>query len=118
MLAIRSANMHWTNRLLWKFGHFKLKPFTQDEIKSLEEARFVLNKQHLMFPQSLFERKNSIPINRPLDEMSWPTSHNCKAIHRTVPFKMLNLHYNHWEVGQLLKATINPPLEVPPLGSR
>jgi hypothetical protein len=91
---------------------------TQDEIKSLEEARFVLNKQHLMFPQSLFEGKNSIPINRPLDEMSWPTSHNCNAIHRTVPFKMLNLHYNQWEVGQLLETTINPPLEVPPLRSR
>jgi hypothetical protein len=69
-----------------------------------------------MFLQSLFGGENSIPINRPLDEMSWPTSHNGKAIHRTMPFKMLNLHYNRWEVGQLFKTIINPPLEVSPFG--
>jgi hypothetical protein len=33
-----------------------------------------------------------------------------------VLFKMSNLHYNRWEAGQLLKRTINPPLEVPLLG--
>ncbi len=66
-----------------------------------------------MFPQSLFRGESSIPINRPLDEMSWSTSRNGKAIRCTMPFKMLNLHYNQWEVNQLLEGTINPPLEVP-----
>jgi hypothetical protein len=58
--------MHWTNQI-W---------FVQDEIKSLEEARFVLNKGQSIFPQILFEKESSILINRPMDEMSWPTSHN------------------------------------------
>ncbi len=48
--------------------------------------------------------------------MSWPTSRNGKAICHIVPFKMSNLHYNWWEAGQLLEATVNSPLEVPPLG--
>jgi hypothetical protein len=51
-----------------------------------------------------------------MDEMSWPTTRNGTVVCRVVPFKMSNLHYNQWEVGQLLKTTINPPLKVPPLG--
>jgi hypothetical protein len=53
---------------------------TQDEIKSFEEVGFVLNKRQSIFPRSLFERESSIPINRPLDEMLWPTPRNGKAI--------------------------------------
>jgi hypothetical protein len=45
---------------------------TQDEIKSLEEARFVLNKQQPIFLQSLFGRESSNPINRLVDEMCEP----------------------------------------------
>jgi hypothetical protein len=50
-----------------------------------------------------------------MDEMLRPTSRNGKVVCRIVPFKMSNLHYKWWEDGQLLEATINPPLEVPPL---
>jgi hypothetical protein len=50
---------------------------------------FVLNKRQSMFPWSLFERENSIPINKQLDEMLWPTPHNGKAIHCTVPFNCI-----------------------------
>jgi hypothetical protein len=46
--------------------------------------------------------------------MPWPTSCKGKVVYHIVPFKMSNLHYNWWEAGQLLKATISPPLEVPP----
>jgi hypothetical protein len=67
-----------------------------------------------MLLQSLFKKENSIPINRLVHEMSWPTSCNGKAIHRMVPFKMSNLHYNWWEVSRLLEVSISPPLEVPP----
>jgi hypothetical protein len=74
---------------------------------------FVLNRQWPIIPQSLFEKENSVPINRLMDEMSWPTSPNGKVVCCRVPFKMSNLHYNRWEVGQLLEATINPSLEVP-----
>jgi hypothetical protein len=78
-------------------------------------VRFVLNKLHPIFPWSLYGRENSIPINRPMDEMSWPTSHNGgKVVCCIVPFKMSNLHYNQWEVGWLLEAIVNPPLKVPP----
>jgi hypothetical protein len=68
--------------------------FTQDEIKSLEEVRFILNKWQSMFPQSLFKRESSILINKLVDEMLWPTSHNGKFVHSIVLFKMSNLHYN------------------------
>jgi hypothetical protein len=91
--------------------------FMQDEIKFLQEVRFVLNKRQTIFPQSLFGKENSILINRLVDEMSWPTTHNDNVIHQIVPFKMSNLHYNQWEVGhQLFEAIVNPPLEVPLLG--
>jgi hypothetical protein len=83
-------------------------------MKSLEKMRFILNKWQIFFPQSLFEGEISIPINKPMDDMSWPTSHNGKVVHHIVPFKMSNLHYNWWEVGWFFEATINPPLEVPP----
>ncbi len=53
-----------------------------------------MNKRQMIYPQSLFGRDNSIPINRPMDDMSWPTSHNGKVVHRTLPFKMSNLYYN------------------------
>jgi hypothetical protein len=86
---------------------------TIDEIKSLEEVGFVLNKQRSIFPQSLFGGESSIPINRLVDEMSWPTSPNGKVVCRRVPFKMSNLHYNRWEAFNFLKANINPSLEVP-----
>jgi hypothetical protein len=86
---------------------------TIDEIKSLEEVGFVLNKQRLIFPQSLFGGESSIPINRLVDEMLWPTSPNGKVVCRRVPSKMSNLHYNRWEAFNFLKATINPSLEVP-----
>jgi hypothetical protein len=66
-----------------------------------------------MFLWSLFRKENSIPINRLMDEMLWPTSHNGKAICCMVPFKVSNLHYNWWEASWLLEVIINPPLEVP-----
>jgi len=47
-----------------------------------------------------------------MDEMSWLITHNGKVVRWIVPFKMSNLHYNQWEVGWLLEATINPPLKV------
>jgi hypothetical protein len=68
--------------------------FTQDEIKSFEEAGFVLNRQQPIFLQSLFGGEGSIPINRLVDEMLWPTSRNGKVVRHTLPFKMSNLHYN------------------------
>jgi hypothetical protein len=61
---------------------------TQDEIKSFGEARFVLNRQQPIFLRSLFRGENPIPINRLVDEMSWPTSCNGKVVHCIVPFKM------------------------------
>ncbi len=86
---------------------------TIDEIKSLEEVGFVLNRKWPIFLQSLFGGESSILINRIVDEMWWPTSPNGKVVCHKVPFKMSNLHYNRWEAGQLLEATINPSLEVP-----
>jgi hypothetical protein len=83
---------------------------------TFKEVKFVMNKRQPIFPRSLFEGESSIFINRPMDEMSWPTSRNGKVICCTMPFKMSNLHYNWWEFGQLLKAIINSPLEVPPPG--
>jgi hypothetical protein len=68
-------------------------------MNTLEKMKFVLNKQQIFFLQSLFGGENSIPINRPMDDMLWPTSHNGKVVHRIVPFKMSNLHYNWWEAG-------------------
>jgi hypothetical protein len=87
--------------------------FTQDEMKSFEKTKFVLNKRHVIFPQRLFGGESSILINRPMDNMLWPTSHNGKVFHHSMPFKMSNLHHNWWEAGWLFEATINPPLEVP-----
>jgi hypothetical protein len=78
-----------------------------------EEVRIVLCKWQLIFFLSLFGREISILINKLVNEMLWPTTHNGKAICQTMPFKMSNLHYNWWEVGQILEAIINPPLEVP-----
>jgi hypothetical protein len=69
-----------------------------------------------MFFWNLFVGENSIFINRSLDEMLWPTSYNGKDVHRTMLFKMSNLHYNQWEVGRLLEVTVNPPFEGSPLG--
>jgi hypothetical protein len=66
----------------------------------------------LIFLWSLFGGETSIPINRLVDEMSWPTTHNGKVVRWTIPFKMSNLHYNQWEVGWVFEATINPPLKV------
>ncbi len=86
---------------------------TQDEIKFFEEAWFVLNNWQSMFLRSLFKKENFIPINRLMDEMSWPTSHNGKSIRCMVPFKMSNLHYNRWEASRFLEVIINSPLEVP-----
>jgi len=89
----------------------------QDDIKFLEEVRFVLNKRQPICLQNLFGKENSILINRLVDEMSWPMTHNGDVIHQIVPFKMSNLHYNQWEVGhQLFEAIVNLPLEVPRLG--
>ncbi len=48
--------------------------------------------------------------------MSWHTTHNGKTIQLTIPFKMSKQHYNQWEVGRLLEAIVNPPLEVHVLG--
>jgi hypothetical protein len=59
--------------------------------------------------------ENSIPINSLVGEMLWPTSCNGRGVHRIMPFKMSNLHYNRWEVGQFFETIVNPPLEVPPL---
>jgi hypothetical protein len=41
--------------------------------------------------------------------MLWPTTRNGKVVCQIMPFKMSNLHYNWWEVGQLLEEIINPP---------
>ncbi len=60
----------------------------EDEIKFLEEVRFVFNRQQLIFHQCLFKRKTSIPINSQVDEMSCPTSHNGKVVCHIKPFKM------------------------------
>jgi len=73
---------------------------------------FDLNRQHPIFPRSLFGGEIYIPINRLVDEMLWPTSCNGKFVHCIEPFKMSNPHYNLWEVGWLLETTINPPLDV------
>jgi hypothetical protein len=63
---------------------------------------------------SLFRGESSIPINRPVDEMSWPTSCNGKVVHQMVPFKLSNPHYNLWEASWLFEVTINSPLKVSP----
>ncbi len=60
----------------------------------LKKVRFVLNKQQPIYLRSLFKGENFMPINRPMDEMLWPTSRNGKAVCWIMPFKMLNLHYN------------------------
>jgi len=78
----------------------------QDEVKSFEEVRFVLNKWQPIFPQNIFRGENYIPINR---EMLWPITRNGKVVCQIVPFKMSNLRYNQWEVGQFLEEIINPP---------
>jgi hypothetical protein len=49
-----------------------------------------------------------------VDDMSWPTSCNGKAVCWIVPFNMLNLHYNQWEASWILEAIVNSPLGVPP----
>jgi hypothetical protein len=67
---------------------------TRDEIKFFEETGFVLNRRQPIFPRSLFGGESSIPLNRLVDEMSWSTSCNGKAVCCTLPFKMSNLHYN------------------------
>jgi hypothetical protein len=36
---------------------------SQDEVKSLEEVGFVLNKQQYILPQNLFGGKSFVPIN-------------------------------------------------------
>ncbi len=51
---------------------------TQDEINSLEETGFVLNRSQAIFPRTLFEGENSIPINKLVDKTSWPTSCNVR----------------------------------------
>ncbi len=86
---------------------------TINEIKSLEEVAFVLKRWQLIFPRSLFGGESPTPINRLVDEMSWPTSRNGKVVCHKMPFKMSNIHYNWWEASQLFEATINPSLEVP-----
>jgi hypothetical protein len=63
-------------------------------MKSLEEMRFVLNKWQLFFFQNLLKNESSIPMNRLVGELSWPTSCNGKVVRHIVPFKMSNLHYN------------------------
>ncbi len=87
--------------------------FTQNEIKSLKKKRFVLNRWQSIFLRSLFGGKSSILINRPMNEMSWPTSCNGKVVCHRMPFKMINLHYSLWGIGQFLEVIVNPPLEVP-----
>jgi hypothetical protein len=69
-------------------------------------ARFVLNKWQPIFPQNIFRGENYIPINR---EMLWPITRNGKVVCQIMPFKMSNLRYNQWEVGQFLEEIINPP---------
>jgi hypothetical protein len=54
-----------------KFWPIQVKTnFMQDEIKFLEEVRFVLNKRQPIFPKSLLGKENSVIINRLVDEMS------------------------------------------------
>jgi hypothetical protein len=72
---------------------------TQDEIKFIEKVGFVLNKQQWIYLNNLFKGENSIPLNRLVDDMSWPTSHNGKVVCWIVPFNMSNLHYNQWEAS-------------------
>ncbi len=84
----------------------------QDEVKYSKEIGFVLNKWQHIHPWSLFGGEISIPINWPIDRMSWPTTH----FKHIMPSKMSKQHYNGWEIGYLLEVVVNPPLEDPMFG--
>jgi hypothetical protein len=111
VLGVQNTSMHWMDQLFWPIQ--VETNLTQDEIKYLEEARFVLNRWQLIFLWSLFKGESFIPINRLVDEMLWPTSCNGKVIRCIMPSMMSNLHYNRWEAKQLFEVIINPPSEVP-----
>jgi hypothetical protein len=44
--------------------------------------------------------------------MAWHTTWNGKTIKWTMLFKMIEPHYNQWEVGSFLEMIMNPLLEV------
>ncbi len=79
---------------------------------SLEELGFVLNKQLHILLRSLFGGEGFVPINCSFKEMAWPTTQNGKIIKQTMFFEMSKLHYNKWEVSQLLEVVVNSLLEV------
>ncbi len=64
-----------------------------NEVKAVEKASFVVNRQQPILPQNLFVGENFIPINQPADAMLWPKTWNGKLVRRTQPFTMSNLHH-------------------------
>jgi hypothetical protein len=68
--------------VVWKIWPIQVKTnFMQNEIKSFEVVRFLLNKWQPIFLQNLFGEESSILINRLVDEMSLPTTPNGKVVH-------------------------------------
>jgi hypothetical protein len=47
---------------------------TQNEVIFFEETSFVINKRKHIHLQGLFGGEIFVPINQPMDEMSWPTT--------------------------------------------
>jgi hypothetical protein len=47
---------------------------TQNEVKNFKETSFVINKQKHIHFQGLFGGEIFVPINQPVDAMSWPTT--------------------------------------------
>ncbi len=89
--------------LIWPMQ--KRTNLSHNEVKALGEVGFVINKQQPILPRNLFARESFVPINRPIDVMSWPKTRNGKPVRHTQPFIMSKLHYNRWETSQLLVAT-------------
>jgi hypothetical protein len=108
--------MHWIDRLFQNFGLLKLKPISPKMKSSLLKKwdLFWIDSSRSFLEAYLEGGGKSILINRLVDEMLWPTSHNAKVVRHIVPFKLSNLHYNWSKAGWLLEAIVNPPLEVPP----
>jgi hypothetical protein len=78
--------------------------FSHDEVKVLEEVRFVINIQQPILPWTLFAGKSFFLINWLTNVMSCPKTQNGKHVWQ--PFTMSKLHYNWWEVGWLFVATL------------
>ncbi len=59
-----------------------------------------------MIFQTLFGGESSIPINRPMDEMSWPTSCNGKVVHHTMPSSLQNEGAFHYSIFTILVNSV------------